>query len=85
MICLKKNRCKFTIQFNPSLPSHREAIEKLNHLGHGKANYIASLISADLNDSMAEIEEKVDDTLLNSMLDVEAKKVLSGLEMFELS
>ncbi len=46
---LKKNNAKFTIAFNPSIESHKKAIEILNKQGRKKADLIAIAIDIYLN------------------------------------
>lgn len=41
---MKKKPEQFTIQFNPKLPRHKQAIEFLNSCGRLKAHYIAEAI-----------------------------------------
>ena len=40
----KKERCKFTIQFNPADPSHQQTVEILNQQGRRKAQFLVNAV-----------------------------------------
>jgi len=46
----KKDKNRFTLQFDPNDERHQKAVQILNHQGRKKANYIANLIFTNCND-----------------------------------
>lgn len=47
----KKQRCKFTIQFNPADPMHEQVIDLLNRHGRKKSQFIVNAITHYINSS----------------------------------
>jgi len=65
----KKDKNRFTLQFDPDDERHQKAVRILNHQGRKKANYIANLIFANCNDD-GSLSEK--NTLLSPSLSLTA-------------
>ena len=40
----KKDRCKFTIQFNPADPAHQQTVDILNQQGRRKAQFLVNAV-----------------------------------------
>ena len=84
----KKDKNRFTLQFDPDDERHQKAIQILNHHGRKKANYIANLIFSNCNDDGTLLEKNTipspslppADSIINKEVEPQKNNILLSID-----